>query len=74
VGGGIDAGITLKWLTHLGAPMESTVHLAFTATTSLVLGLNIICSSFLLNMILGDTSTDRTEAEHPGAGADGPRT
>jgi glycosyltransferase involved in cell wall biosynthesis len=51
----VDGAIAFKWLTHYGASMESTVHLAFAATTSLVLGLNTICSSFLLNMILADT-------------------
>jgi len=52
VGTGIDGAITAKWIATFGAPMESTVHLAFVATTVLVLGLNLICSSFLINMIL----------------------
>ncbi len=51
-GTAIDGIIAAKWLATLGAPMESTVHLAFFATTVLVLGLNLICSSFLINMIL----------------------
>lgn len=50
-GTGIDAVIAMKWLTESGAPMDATVHLAFVATTALVLGLNLICSSFLLNLI-----------------------
>jgi glycosyltransferase involved in cell wall biosynthesis len=48
----IDVAIAVKWLTRHGAPMDATVDLAFIATTVLVLGLNLIFSSFLLNMIL----------------------
>lgn len=55
-GAGIDTGIATQWIAHFGDSMESTVHLAFIATTALVLGLNLICSSFLLNMILADTT------------------
>lgn len=51
-GTAIDAGIATRWVTNYGVPMDSTVHLAFIATTALVLGLNLICSSFLINMIL----------------------
>jgi glycosyltransferase involved in cell wall biosynthesis len=48
---GIDVTIAAKWITALGTPMDATVHLAFVATTALVLGLNLVCSSFLLNLI-----------------------
>lgn len=56
-GTGIDAVIAAKWIAQFGAPMDANVHLAFVATTALVLGLNLICSSFLLNLIQveGDT-------------------
>jgi len=47
----IDVTIAANWIARFGAPMDATVHLAFVATTALVLGLNLICSSFLLNMI-----------------------
>ena len=50
-GAGIDAVIAAKWIASFGAPMDATVHLAFVATTALVLGLNLVCSSFLLNLI-----------------------
>jgi hypothetical protein len=50
----IDTAIAVKWLAHHGTPMEATVNLAFMATTVLVLGLNLIFTSFLLNMILGE--------------------
>ena len=54
-GGAIDFALAAKWIFHRGSPMEASVHLAFLATTALVLGLNIVFSSFLLNMILVDT-------------------
>jgi glycosyltransferase involved in cell wall biosynthesis len=54
----VDVVMAIQWLNADGAPMDSSVHLAFAATTSVVLGLNLICSSFLLNMILADTSAD----------------
>ena len=61
-GAAIDASIAARWVTSYGVPMDSTVHLAFVATTSVVLGLNLICTSFLLNMILaGDSRDDRDD-------------
>jgi glycosyltransferase involved in cell wall biosynthesis len=57
-GTGIDVGIATQWVTSYGVPMDSTVHLAFVATTAIVLGINLICSSFLLNMILADRMPD----------------
>jgi hypothetical protein len=53
-GTSIDVAIAAQWITDVGVAMDSTVHVAFVATTALVLGLNLICSSFLLNMILAD--------------------
>ena len=52
LGAALDVTIITKWVAEFGSPMEATVHLAFVATTALVLGLNLICSSFLLNLIL----------------------
>jgi uncharacterized membrane protein len=57
-GTAVDIAIATQWVTRYGVPMDSSVHLAFVATTALVLGLNLICSSFLLNMILADTPED----------------
>jgi len=54
-GTAIDIAVAVKWITEFGAPMDATVHLTFVATTALILGLNLICSSFLLNMILVET-------------------
>jgi glycosyltransferase involved in cell wall biosynthesis len=58
-GTGIDAVIATQWITEFGAPMDSSVHLAFVATTALVLGINLVCSSFLLNLIQVEGSTSR---------------
>jgi hypothetical protein len=59
LGAGMDAVIAVQWVNHLGAPMEGNVHLAFVATTALVLGLNLVCSSFLLNLILAEGGSRR---------------
>jgi hypothetical protein len=46
-------------MAEAGVPMDSTVHLAFVATTAVVLGLNLVFSSFLLNMILANSTAGR---------------
>jgi len=51
-GTAIDAAILYRWLHNLGIDMGRTVHLAFVATTAVVLGVNLIFSSFLLNLVL----------------------
>jgi glycosyltransferase involved in cell wall biosynthesis len=58
-GAGMDTAIAIQWIAQYGAPMEGNVHLAFVATTAVVLGLNLIFSSFLLNMLLGDDRDGR---------------
>jgi len=47
-----DAVILGIRLAHPGEAMEGTVHLAFVATTMVVLGLNLVFTSFLLSMVL----------------------
>ena len=54
VGLGIDIHVLAKWLKSAGAAQEETVFVAFAATLMIVLGLNIIFSSFLLNMFMSD--------------------
>lgn len=54
LGGLTDAAIAATWIVNSGGSMDSTIHLAFVATTAVVLGLNLTFSSFLLNMILGE--------------------
>ncbi len=46
-----DAVILANWLASPGRAMERTIHLAFVASTLVVLGLNLIFSSFLLAMV-----------------------
>jgi len=53
VGLAIDAVILGIRLAHPNQPMQGTVHLAFVATTMVVLGLNLLFSSFLLAMVVG---------------------
>lgn len=60
IGLGIDASILGHWLRHRSEPMEDTVHLAFVASTAIVLGMNLMFSSFLLNMLLDTDSKQRT--------------
>lgn len=50
----IDISLLTHWLSHPGQPMEQSVHLAFVATLSIVLGLNLVFSSFLLAMLVAD--------------------
>ena len=47
-----DIAILITWVERLGGPMEETVHLAFVASTAVVLGLNMVFSSFLLSMLV----------------------
>jgi hypothetical protein len=54
LGGLTDATIAATWIVKSGGSMDSTIHLAFVATTAVVLGLNLTFSAFLLNMILGE--------------------
>ena len=49
-----DAAILAIRLLHPNDDMEGTVHLAFVATTLVVLGLNLVFSSFLLAMVTAE--------------------
>jgi hypothetical protein len=55
LGIGTDVYILGEWLASGQGPMEDTTHLAFAATTSAVLGMNVMFSSFLLALM---TRTD----------------
>jgi len=48
----VDAAILAERIASPGQAMENTVHLAFVATTIVVLGLNLAFSAFLLAMML----------------------
>jgi glycosyltransferase involved in cell wall biosynthesis len=54
IGLAIDIRIVSRWIDAHGAPMDDTIHPAFTASTVVVLGLSIIFSAFLLNMLLAE--------------------
>jgi len=49
-----DAILLYRWLPDRG-PMEGSIHFAFVGTGLIVIGFNIIFSSFLLGMLLGDS-------------------
>jgi glycosyltransferase involved in cell wall biosynthesis len=53
-GSATDAYILWQWIQTAGRPQEHTVHTAFVASLLIVLGLNIMFSSFLLNMFAID--------------------
>jgi hypothetical protein len=55
----VDGVILAIRLAHPGQAMEGTVHLAFVATTMVVLGLNLLFSSFLLAMVMASRRGDR---------------
>jgi hypothetical protein len=55
---GVDGAILAIRLAHPGEAMEGTVHLAFVATTMVVLGLNLLFSSFLLAMVMASRRGD----------------
>lgn len=52
----VDAAILLEWFARGRADMGGTVHLAFVASTLVVLGINLIFGSFLLRMMQDDVS------------------
>ncbi len=52
----VDAAIFWKWLGQIGQPLEQTVHPAFAASTAVVLGLNVMHSVFLINLLLREES------------------
>lgn len=51
-----DAVLLSRWISEPHVPMESTVHAVFVATTSVVLGLSLMFSAFLLNLIMSPAS------------------
>ena len=51
-GTAVDGIILFRWLSQPNSPMESTVHPAFVATSMIALGINIMVSCLLLNLIV----------------------
>jgi len=49
-----DVWILQRWLSNIGFSLEDTIHPAFVASSTLLLGLNMMFSAFLLNMLLAE--------------------
>ena len=56
-GVGTDSWILMRWLQNIGAPMESTVHPAFVATSVVEMGLTLMFNAFVLNLVVCENST-----------------
>lgn len=54
--GGVVADFLIlsTWVRHIGESLEETVHPAFVASTAIVLGLNVMLSAFLLELLLNE--------------------
>lgn len=50
----VDLHILLHWLGRIGQSQPETVHLAFVASTAIVLGLNTMFSAFLLHLLISE--------------------
>lgn len=57
LGVGCDGWLAFEWLSHRGAPMDSTVHAAFAATLAIVIGVNLSLGAFLLHMLVSETKS-----------------
>ena len=57
----IDGAILWQWLRQPGRQMEATVHLAFVATTAVVLGINLMFNAFLLNLVVDDHGSGKSQ-------------
>lgn len=62
----VDGVILAERLANPGESMASTVHLAFVATTMVVLGLNLVFSSFLLAMLIASRAATMHGDPRPG--------
>ncbi|HEX8978942.1 MAG TPA: glycosyltransferase family 2 protein [Parasulfuritortus sp.] len=47
-----DLAIFVKWIGQINQPFEETVHPAFVASSAIVLGMNIMFTAFLLNLLI----------------------
>lgn len=50
----IDGWILVQWIRQIGAPMEATVHPAFVATSMVEMGLTLMFSAFILNLVTAE--------------------
>ena len=51
LGLGVDSALLFKWLAHPLASMDSTVHVAFVASSFVEMGLTLAFSAFILNLV-----------------------
>ena len=54
LGIGFDIDLTLQWLATPARDMTDSVHEAFAATLAIVLGVNLMFSSFLMYLLLSE--------------------
>jgi hypothetical protein len=59
IGLAVDIRLLLKWLGEPGIDMTDSVHQAFVATTCMVLGVNLVFTSFLTSLLLAEQPRDR---------------
>ena len=64
---GIDLSIAIEWSQRLFGTIPQTAHLSLVATTLVVLGANLIFTSFLLHMILIVSAESRWVGPYRGA-------
>lgn len=61
-----DSVLLYRWLVTAHGPMDDSVHVGFVATLAVVLGLNLIFSSFLLGMLVtGERERSRYDGRGP---------
>ncbi len=54
LGLGVDGALLWKWLSHPLASMESSVHIAFVASSIVEMGLTLAFSAFILNLVASE--------------------
>jgi hypothetical protein len=64
----IDVVILLRWILEPLRPMDDTVHPAIVATTLVVLGLNVMITAFILNLLVSEGDRERAPAAEAGPG------
>jgi len=63
VGIGIDVDLTMQWLATPARDMTDSVHEAFAATLAIVLGVNLMFSSFLMYLLLSEQAPTGSAAK-----------
>ena len=71
IGVAVDVRLLLRWLAPGAGDMSDSVHPVFVATLAIVVGVNVMFSSFLLSLMLSEqaptsATTNRAHRERPG--------